>query len=325
MFIDQITIPVKAGNGGHGVVRWRHEKFKPKAGPAGGNGGAGGDVYVRAVSDIMVLGRYVGVADLKAGSGNDGSAGSKAGRRGDDLYIDVPVGSLVTDKVHRRTVELLTVGEVVRMYKGGRGGIGNEYFKSSVNRAPTQATKGQVGESGELFITVSLVVDIGLIGLPNAGKSTLLNTLTGARSKVGAYAFTTTSAQLGDLDGLVIADIPGLIAGAAMGKGLGHTFLRHITRTKKLLHLISLETTHVAKDYYTIETELSKYQKSLESKEKWIILTKKDLVEEAYIESVLKTIDVYKKRVFVVSAKTGEGIKELRDALVKDGRQSYNG
>ncbi len=324
MLVDEIILSVAAGNGGDGVVRWRQEKFKPKAGPAGGDGGKGGDVYVRAVRDIAVLGRYTGEKRFGAGHGESGHASSKTGKNGADLVIDVPVGSRVSDKEKGRVVELLTEGEQVLMYKGGKGGMGNEYFKSSTNRSPDRATLGRDGERGELHIELALVVDAGLIGLPNAGKSSLINALTRAGSKVGAYAFTTKEPQLGDLYGYVLADIPGLIEGASTGKGLGHRFLRHISRTKMLLHVVSVESENPLQDYYTILNELNSYDKALAQREEWIILSKIDLVDKAYLNRLMREFDKTGKRVFVLSAVTGEGIKNFSDALVAHLRGAYN-
>ena len=322
MFIDQLTIYAKAGNGGDGVVRWSHEKFRPMAGPSGGNGGRGGDIVLRAVRDVNLLAKYTGSKEFEAESGGAGEMKSRFGKNGDDLIIDVPVGSVVTDKERGRTYELLEEGQLERVFKGGGGGLGNEHFKSATNRSPEEATPGRAGEEGELEIALSLVVDVGLIGMPNAGKSTLLNTFTNAHSKIGAFPFTTLEPHLGDFYGYVLADIPGLIEGAATGKGLGHTFLRHVTRTKMLLHLVSLETEDALERYETIRKELSAFSKELTDKEEWIIFTKKDLVNEAYLETVLKTIDKNENRVFVISVETGEGVKELADSLVQHLRQS---
>lgn len=321
MFVDEITIEAKAGDGGDGVVRWNREKFKPKGGPAGGNGGKGGDVYVRAVRDLNRLAKYTGAKLFKARDGDDGRSNSQHGKGSDDLYIDIPVGSTVTDSTRGRSVELTQEGETQMILKGGQGGLGNEYFKSSTNRAPQQATKGEKGEYGRLKIELSLVVDVGLIGLPNAGKSTILNLLTNAKSQVGAYQFTTLEPHLGALFEFTIADIPGLITGAAAGKGLGHKFLRHISKTKMLLHVVSLEHDEPKKAYYTIRKELSDYSESLLDKEEWIILSKKDLVEQDKIDTVLKDIDNTKNRVFVVSEIDPESVKVLRDELVKELRK----
>lgn len=315
MFVDELKIYAKAGDGGNGVVRWRHEKFRPMAGPAGGDGGRGGDVYVRAVKDLNHLAKYTGNNSFLAPVGAAGTGGSKTGKDGDDFYIDIPVGSKVTDIARQRTFEITTVGETQRILKGGSGGLGNEYFKSSVNRAPEQATKGKTGEEGEFLIEVALMVDVGLIGLPNAGKSTLLNAITNAHSRIGAYPFTTTEPHLGDLYGFVIADIPGLISGAAEGKGLGHKFLRHISRTKMLLHLVSLEHEEPVKEYYTIREELSAYDDSLTKKEEWIILTKKDLVNQDKIDEVVAALAKTENRVLVIGQNDPDSYKKLSDEL----------
>lgn len=322
MFVDSLTLHMKAGDGGNGVTRWRHEKFKPMAGPSGGNGGRGGDVLLRAVRDVNLLAKYTGDKYFAAERGEDGMGGSKFGKNGKDLIVEVPVGSIVTDVERERVYELLTEGEEVKVLKGGSGGIGNEQFKSATNRSPEESTKGREGEAGEFRIELSLVVDVGLVGMPNAGKSTLLNTLTNAHAKVGAYPFTTLEPHLGDLYGFVLADIPGLIAGAAEGKGLGHTFLRHVSRTKMILHLVSLESEDALQRYYTIREELSAYAKELSDKEEWVIFTKLDLADKGYIETVVKEIDKIGKRVFVISAESGEGVKELRDSLVRHLRET---
>jgi len=275
MFVDEITIYAKAGDGGNGVVRWRQEKYKPKAGPSGGDGGRGGDICVRAVADINQLSKYTGNKNFFAENGGAGMRDSLTGKNGDVLYIDIPVGSRVTDIDRKRSIELTEVGQTERILKGGGGGLGNEHFKSSTNVSPTQSTNGHPGETGNFLIEVSLMVDVGLVGLPNAGKSTLLNAITNAQSRIGAYPFTTLEPHLGALYEFVIADIPGLIEGAAEGKGLGHKFLRHVSRTKMILHLVSLDSANPEEDYYTIRKELNQYAKELEDKEKVINKVKK--------------------------------------------------
>ncbi len=324
MFVDELTISAKAGNGGDGVVRWRQEKFRPLAGPSGGNGGRGGDVYVRGVKDLNRLAKYTGSKGFKAANGGHGTRDSMHGKNGDDCIIDIPVGSKVSDIERKRVFEITNEGELVKILKGGQGGLGNEHFKSSTNTSPEQSTKGTSGETGNFSIEVSLVVDVGLAGLPNAGKSTLLNSLTNAKSRIGAYPFTTLEPHLGDLYGYTIADIPGLIEGAAEGKGLGHRFLRHISRTKMVLHVLALDTENPEKDYYTILEEMSRFDKSLTEKETWIILTKKDLVKQGKIDEVKLALEKTENRVLVVGEGDEESYKILRDTLVSHLRNTYN-
>ena len=316
MFVDELTIYAKAGDGGTGVVRWRSEKFKPMAGPSGGDGGNGGDVYVRAVHDLNKLAQYTGNKTFLAVDGEAGMKDSCFGKNGDDLYIDVPVGSRIVDIDRKRTTELTVIGQTERILKGGGGGLGNEHFKSSTNQSPTQSTKGHPGEAGNFLVEVRLMVDIGFVGLPNAGKSTLLNALTNAKSRIGAYPFTTLEPHLGDMFGFIIADIPGLIEGAAEGKGLGHKFLRHVSRTKMILHLVALDSENPENDYYAIRNELSEYDKELANKEEWIILTKKDLVNQELIDTVSQALAKTKNRVIVIGQDDLESYKNLRDTLV---------
>lgn len=316
MFVDQIKIYAKAGDGGDGVVRWRHEKYKPKAGPAGGDGGRGGDVIIKAVDDINRLAKYTGDKDFVAENGEAGMGRSQDGKNGSSITIQVPVGSIVTDEKRSRAWEFTTAGQEEVVLIGGRGGVGNEHFKSSTNPTPQESTLGRAGEEAELSITLSLVVDVGLIGFPNAGKSTLLNTLTNANAKVGNYPFTTLSPHLGAFDSFVLADIPGLITGAADGKGLGHNFLRHITRTKMLLHLISLDSETVLGDYEAIRAELGKYGHDLVGKPEWVILTKSDLIDPKQVQKLVASFVEQGKTVFVISAETKQGLNELRTTLL---------
>jgi len=276
-FVDDITIEARAGKGGDGVVRWLHLKGKEYSGPAGGNGGDGGDVFVRGVRDVTLLARYRGEKKFFAGDGIDGSNQNKAGKRGDDLIIDVPVGSLVHNRATGEVFEITKEDEQLLVLKGGRGGAGNAVFKSSVNRSPEECTPGQHGEEAQLAIELRLIADAGLVGLPNAGKTSLLNALTRADGKVGNYAFTTLDPNLGVLYGYVVADIPGLIEGASEGKGLGVKFLRHVARTKLLLHCVSLESENPFEDYRVVRKELAAYEDgSLAHKPEMVILTKSD-------------------------------------------------
>ncbi len=316
MFVDELEIAAIAGTGGPGVVRWRREKSEPLGGPNGGNGGRGGDVYMRAVRDLSLLSKYTGSKEFAAGNGDAGGNSSQHGHDGKDYIIDVPVGATVTDLARERVFTFNTVGETHKILQGGHGGLGNEYFKSSTNRSPDRATTGKAGETGRFLIELSLIVDVGLVGFPNAGKSTLINALTNTRAKVGAYPFTTLEPHLGDLYGFVIADIPGLIEGASEGKGLGHKFLRHVSRTKMILHLISLEQEDVLDAYRIIHEELEKHDPALLQKNEWVLLTKSDLVSGDDAEAAKKLLAKISPNVFVVSSETGESIKELSDSLV---------
>lgn len=313
-FIDEATFHIKAGAGGDGVVRWRHEKGKEYSGAAGGNGGNGGDVYVRAVRDLNILASYRNTKEFKAPDGEDGMRSSMFGKHGEDLYIDLPIGSVVTDSRTNRSFNLLTDGEEVRILKGGRGGLGNEHFKASTNVRPTESTEGKEGEEADFHIELELVADGGLIGLPNAGKSSLLNALTNADVKVGNYQFTTLEPNLGALaGGFILADIPGLIEGASEGKGLGHKFLRHIKRTKVLFHCISVENENVKEVYETIRKELSDFDQTLNEKKEIVILTKTDMVDEAKLKELKKVFP----EALTVTILDDNSVKNLKDSIVK--------
>jgi GTP-binding protein len=316
MFVDEITIHAKAGRGGNGVVLWRHEKGKELSGAAGGNGGVGGSIYLRAVNNIGLLSQYRHKKSFVAENGEQGMRNSKTGKDGENLTIDLPVGSVITEKETGRVIRLDNLGETRLLLSGGAGGYGNEHFKSSTNTSPYESTPGKDGEEGRFLIELELIVDAGIIGLPNAGKSSLLNAITNAKAKVGAFAFTTIEPNLGDLNGRILADIPGLIEGASTGKGLGDKFLKHIRRTKSLIHCISVENDDVEKAYETVRTELSLYDKSLLEKPECIVLTKLDTVSPDTAQELIKKLKLKHQHVFGVTILDDESTSFLKKELL---------
>ena len=324
-FVDEIKIYAEAGRGGDGVVRWRQEKFVPRGGPSGGDGGRGGDFYVAAVRDVNALSKYKAKKEFIAGRGEDGGKKSLHGKTGDDYVLELPIGSIIKNPETEESWQLLAEGQKELLLHGGYGGFGNEHFKSSVNTTPTECRPGQDGEKGNFTIELELFADIGLVGLPNAGKSSLLNSLTNADAKVGDYAFTTLDPNLGDFYGYIIADIPGLIEGASDGKGLGVKFLRHIKRTKMIAHLVSFENPNMTKVYKEIRKELEAYDQKndlgndgLSKKDEIIILTKTDVVEnEKLIDKEIEKFKKINKKVFVLSLYDDKSVKKFKDELVK--------
>ena len=321
-FVDEITLHASAGKGGDGVVRWLHVKGIEFAGPSGGNGGDGGNVFIRGVRDIGLLFRYRSEKKFAAVDGNPGESRRKTGSGGDDLTIDLPVGSRIVNKTTGEVFELTEDGQTFLILKGGRGGAGNAVFKSSTNRSPEQFTPGARGEEAELFVELRLIADAGLVGLPNAGKTSLLNALTRAEGKVASYAFTTLDPNLGALYNFVLADIPGLIEGAGEGKGLGFKFLRHIARTHLLLHCVSLESEDPLADYQTVRKELEQFEnKSLAGKQEMLILTKSDSRDSNYIHEISgKFVELFekeKKEILTVSILDEASLKILSSAILR--------
>jgi GTP-binding protein len=290
-FTDEYKFQAEAGKGGDGVVRWRREKFLPWGGPNGGNGGKGGNIVVEAVRDIMMLGRISHKDHYHAPDGEPGGSSSMTGADGEDLTIQLPVGSVIRNIETGVIFEILKEGERTILLKGGVGGKGNEHFKSSTNVTPEHATLGHEGEKGIFTVELRLIADVGLVGLPNAGKTSLLNALTNAGAKVGDYPFTTLDPNLGVYHGLIIADIPGLIEGASEGKGLGDKFLRHVARTRLLLHCISVERDTMAVDYAIIRAEMESHP-DIATKAEYIVCTKSDTLTQ---DELYARLDAFKR------------------------------
>ncbi len=317
-FIDQAQITVKAGNGGDGIVSFRREKFVPAGGPSGGNGGKGGSIIFQADNNLQTLLDFKFKREIVAKDGTKGGPNKRTGATGEDKVVKVPCGTEIKDiKTGIILGELLNDNERVIIAFGGRGGLGNSHFLSNSNRAPEFFISGRSGEIWQLRLELKLIADVGIIGLPNAGKSTLISALSSAKPKIAEYPFTTLIPNLGvvrkdDGNGCLFADIPGLISGAADGVGLGHEFLRHIERTKILIHLVDLITENPISDFLIIEEELKKYGKGLIEKERFIVLNKMELVSEDYLKIITKKLEnLSKKKVFVISSVLRKGLPHL--------------
>ncbi len=314
-FVDEMSARATAGKGGDGVVRWLHLKGLEKAGPAGGDGGRGGDVVLEGVRDLAILASYRFTKSFRGEDGGAGGGNDKHGKDGEPSVIKVPVGTVVTTSTGE-TYEMLREGERIVIYRGGSGGFGNAHFKSSVNRNPFETTKGKKGQAGDIHITLKLIADAGLIGFPNAGKSSLLNALTRARSKVANYPFTTLDPHLGDFYGYLLADIPGLIEGASVGRGLGSKFLRHIERTKFLVHLVSAEQEDLQKSYFEIRNELTTFGGGLDTKREIVVLSKIDMVAPEDREKLLADFSkAIGKEVLPLSVLDDDLLKAFSDRL----------
>jgi len=322
MFIDQAKIWVKAGDGGHGCVSFRREKFIPKGGPDGGDGGKGGDVYFRAVENLDTLLDFAGKHHWQAQNGQPGSGNNRHGANGQDLIIKVPPGTLIYDTdLNLLLKDLNEIGLEARVCLAGRGGRGNKAFATSTNQTPRYAEQGKEGQERNIRLELKLIADVGLVGMPNAGKSTLISRCSAARPKIADYPFTTVEPVLGivELSGFrrfVMADIPGLIEGAHAGAGLGHEFLKHIERTTILAHVLDIMPTDgsdPAENYKTIRSELERHSEALARKQEIIVANKIDLDPDGRIVQDLRSkLD---KDIHSVSAVTGEGIKELSELL----------
>jgi GTP-binding protein len=327
-FVDEATIEVVAGDGGNGCMSFRREKFIPFGGPNGGDGGRGGSVYAVGDSNLNTLIDFRYARRHEARRGENGRGSDQYGAAAEDIVLRMPVGTIISDaESGERIAELLEPGEQVRIVKGGDGGFGNLHFKSSTNRAPRQKTPGWPGEQRKLRLELRVLADVGLLGMPNAGKSTLIAAISNARPKIADYPFTTLHPNLGVVrvapeQSFVVADIPGLIEGAAEGAGLGHLFLRHLQRTRLLLHVIDLapfdEGVDPVAQAKAIVGELKKYDKALYEKPRWLVLNKLDMVADderaAKVKDFVKRLR-FKGPVFEISALTREGCEPLVQAI----------
>ena len=326
-FIDEVRINIYAGNGGNGAVSFRREKYVPFGGPDGGDGGIGGNIVFKVDEGKNTLMHFRGRKDYKAEHGQNGHGHQSCGKAGEDLILMVPPGTLVVnDETGQVLADLTEHNDTEIVARGGRGGHGNTFFKSSTNQAPRYAQVGEEGESFSVRLELKLLADIALVGLPNAGKSTLISSISAAKPKIADYPFTTLEPNLGvvkvDEDAIVVADIPGLIEDAADGKGLGHKFLRHIERTSALVHLVDcsmlLEPAEAVDDYTTIKMELQKYSEELMYKKEIVCLTKIDAMTEEeiqkFVEQMEETLD---KKVLPISSVSGRNIDQLKRIMVE--------
>lgn len=315
MLIDNITIKLKAGNGGKGAVAFNRNKMM--LGPVGGNGGKGGDIYFESISDLSALSQFRNKKDIKTDDGGNGRGDFVDGTDGKDVILKVPLGTVITNLTNGEVKEIINSGDKILVAKGGYGGKGNFHYRSSTNTRPKQFGPGRPGDEFTVNLALKLIADVGLIGLPNAGKSSLLNELTAAKSKVANYAFTTLEPNLGTYYELILADIPGLIEGASKGKGLGIKFLQHIERTKTLFHLISAESDNVVRDYKIVRNELKKYNKELLKKDEYLFLSKYDTISDKEVKKKLTSLKKLNKKVFTISIHDEDAIKKVQEILNK--------
>lgn len=333
-FVDEATIRVEAGHGGNGAMSFRREKYIPRGGPDGGNGGNGGDIYFVGNSGLNTLADFRFTRDYRAERGGRGEGRLKSGKYGDDLLIRVPLGTLVYDEETNEQIgEVVAHDERLLVAKGGQGGLGNAHFKSSVNRAPRRTVPGSEGEVRRLNVELKVLADVGLLGFPNAGKSTLLSAVSQAKPKVADYPFTTLYPELGVVDigsagGFVIADIPGLIEGAADGVGLGIGFLKHLQRTRLLLHIVDVAPIDESQEPVTaikaLVNELQQFDATLYAKPRWIVFNKIDAADENQVQQAKQDIKEqldWQEPVHCISAVTGEGCNELMQSISQTLRQ----
>ncbi len=315
MIVDDITIHIQAGHGGRGAVTFN--KNLMALGPTGGSGGKGGDIYCEGVADLGALNQLRFKKNFAAQNGENGNGQNRDGHTGGDLTIKVPVGTVIHDKATSETIEITKIGERVLLAEGGLGGKGNYLFRSPKETSPIRFQPGLPGGEAEIRLELKLIADIGFIGLPNIGKSSLINELTRAKSAVANYAFTTLEPHLGAYFNLILADIPGLIEGASEGKGLGIKFLRHIERTKYLFHFIAADSAHPIADYTVIRKELGAFQKSMLKKPEYIIISRTDTVTPAVVKKIVVACKKKNPKVIAISIYDFDSIEKLKKILTK--------
>lgn len=312
MFVDEVTLKVESGRGGNGKTSF----FPGRGGPSGGNGGNGGNILARVNQNLSSLNKYAGIRNIIAPDGIPGGINRRSGANGEDVILEVPIGTTIIDLDTHEQFELIENNNSLLLCKGGNGGLGNDAIKTATNNRVKKARPGEKGQSRHLKIILKLIADYGLIGIPNAGKSTLLNELTSAQAKVANYPFTTLEPNLGVLNRKIIADIPGLIEGASQGKGLGIKFLKHIEKVQLLLHCISVESTDVLQDFKTVMDELTKYNLELGKKDFIILLTKTDLVDEKEVQTKIKQLKKVSKHILPISILDPKSIETIKKVLL---------
>ncbi|MDO8436097.1 MAG: GTPase ObgE [bacterium] len=313
MIVDDVTIKAIAGAGGNGIATFN--KTKMSLGPVGGNGGKGGSIYIEGVSDLSALNKFRFKKEVKAEKGEDGHSQLRDGRDGQDLILTVPVGTLAHNLTTGQDFEITKIGQQVRIALGGRGGKGNFNFRSSTNTTPKEFEYGEPGESFEVRFELKMIADVGFVGLPNVGKSSLLNELTRAKSKVANYPFTTLEPNLGVYYDLILADIPGIIEGASKGKGLGIKFLRHIERTKIIFNFVAADSLDPVLDYKTVRGELGVYNKLLLEKPEYIFISKKDTVSVDVIDRIERKLKKFNQSIVPISIIDPDSIEQVKKIL----------
>ena len=328
-FIDEVKIYIKAGDGGNGIASFRKEKYVEFGGPDGGNGGKGGSIFFKATSDLNTLIDFRYKQHFKASKGQNGQGSNKTGKSGEDLIIEVPLGTQILSEDKKYILyDIDRLEQEETLIKGGKGGLGNSHFKSSRNRAPRKFTEGQKGEEMWIWLNLKLLSNIGLLGMPNAGKSTFLSRITSAKPKIANYPFTTLKPQLGvvqyNYKELTIADIPGLIENASFGHGLGTQFLKHLERCQLLLHIIDISSQDIVRDYQIIRKELKNFG-DLMKKDEMIVLSKIDLLNQSEVLKRKQQLESYtKKRVMLYSGVTKEGLTEIKRRIFTEDIVNYS-